>query len=1204
MEVDYSDTEDITEQDHGQRLDISNSKSKLATVLEALKEVIVSQHSTQREPSHTEYFAIIASTLNSNTETEHLAELLQILESVTERSSKVIVQLQFKPLSTCLLQIANSCSENQSRILTNCIRALGKLSIMQECSEAVWSSRHGLQVTNAFLSLIDDNRPKLRKLVHDTLRFLLQHHKLNKFNGLRLYVADFCIAVLTSCTRSDYKRSLQVVFFLESSLSLLPDTKLGAIFNVACKLQNCEQPMLVAAVYRMFDGFFQSNLNVKVAFLVTCVQILLNHKPITADMESNSYFCTACGSAMVAIYKLSIQEFENFILRSIVLLISECESEFSQVHCAVAASMKRLIIQCFENLPQKLIEESIKSIQQILQLRLQHTWIYTLDVIRVLFDTFLGKDRSKYIIEAMIKTADLYHAIESKSIVVQPELHRLIGDALGRALRSCGVEQFLENVSFVSTKVNYSSVDENREWVLRILAANVRYIPCYLSDYGKLILPVARKCNQLMQKYESEGKEHNALIEKTRTIQLWSLFPEFCYFGPLDIVTSFPLMPTVLQSCLDDPSLPELKEPIILGLQYIAKSALTRNNVAEKEVLQKYATSLLTSLLKILEFTSVSSSLFTLGVNCIGVWISIVSKKTVDSITKKLLQLLLHATSSDSMNIDMTDNLSQATAGAAGWMLILQAIIPHLSDAMVELLYRSIRPLMIVNNSNDSITMQKRAYHILSGILYTHSDKLFLFEKPQDILLFIKESLLTCHVSSRSIRLKCIEYLIDKIPEEEKGTMIKDLFGEILICLKDANKKTRDSAMDLLKLMMQVTTSAEVFTMLCAGLAGESSSMRSSAIISLCMLLLDRRNDEEIVVLHCDIIPMMVMLLEQNHKCAELTRAILSFVRVSCATLPEEHLLNSLPSLIFCFTEGLGDEKNKYVSRSRAIMRKLVRRVEESSLRDALPESEIHLLNYVLRMNRRANRRKEIEKKDRLQRMLGSDSEDSDDEDDDDDVTENKEVDYRMTSRPKAIRSDEIMNTFASSLDELLEDNIKGSSFEILTNREQLSSKSKLSKVANAEKDDEADEKYIITFAADGQLVIKENDSSNNLRETDENVDVLKAKRGDVNSKPEEKLQKRAREPGEEYRSKRGSGDVWRSGMLQPHAFIPLDPKMMTKRHKRDALSTYTSVVGGNKHPLKTSKTLKGRAVGAQGNRKQRAAVRSHAKIAHRKNSK
>jgi len=46
------------------------------------------------------------------------------------------------------------------------------------------------------------------------------------------------------------------------------------------------------------------------------------------------------------------------------------------------------------------------------------------------------------------------------------------------------------------------------------------------------------------------------------------------------------------------------------------------------------------------------------------------------------------------------------------------------------------------------------------------------------------------------------------------------------------------------------------------------------------------------------------------------------------------------------------------------------------------------------------------------------------------------------------------------------------------------------------------------------------------------------------NSKEGSTSSKRARrEPGEEYRSKKSGGDVWRKGMLEPHAFIPLGEK-------------------------------------------------------------
>ena len=74
---------------------------------------------------------------------------------------------------------------------------------------------------------------------------------------------------------------------------------------------------------------------------------------------------------------------------------------------------------------------------------------------------------------------------------------------------------------------------------------------------------------------------------------------------------------------------------------------------------------------------------------------------------------------------------------------MVQAIIPHMSETMVSLLYRTVRPLLSVN---ESVSLQKRAYNVLDSLLKHHGNILTATESRMDILGLIVESLLTCQV--------------------------------------------------------------------------------------------------------------------------------------------------------------------------------------------------------------------------------------------------------------------------------------------------------------------------------------------------------------------------------------------------------------------------------------------------------------------------
>ena len=52
---------------------------------------------------------------------------------------------------------------------------------------------------------------------------------------------------------------------------------------------------------------------------------------------------------------------------------------------------------------------------------------------------------------------------------------------------------------------------------------------------------------------------------------------------------------------------------------------------------------------------------------------------------------------------------------------------------------------------------------------------------------------------------------------------------------------------------------------------------------------------------------------------------------------------------------------------------------------------------------------------------------------------------------------------------------------------------------------------------------------------------------------------------GAQYRSKRAGGDVVRKGMLQPYAFIPLDPRAHSKKNKAGTVEQYSSVIASRR---------------------------------------
>lgn len=465
----------------------------------------------------------------------------------------------------------------------------------------------------------------------------------------------------------------------------------------------------------------------------------------------------------------------------------------------------------------------------------------------------------------------------------------------------------------------------------------------------------------------------------------------------------------------------------------------------------------------------------------------------------------------------------------------------------------------------------------------------------------------------------------------------------MLICQKDANKKTRDSATELLLMMIRKITPYEMLTQLCSGMAGETSVMRSAAVTGLCLLVLEHRGDTELMIAAANLLPTVCLLLRDE--CPEETRAVLSYVRVCAAVLPLRGALEgALPQIVYAFSDGLGPHKAKFSSRVRAIMRKLFQRVETAMLRDLLSEPDKALLEYIERRARKAARKKDVHMVDsnRIDKMLGSDSEDSDDEQDDSrslrgtsiagksmagkSVKSRKEKeDPRLSSRPKAVKASDVKDNFPHSLEDLLDDqpaSYLGIRRPPTVGKERMmvptgtgvpkGGKSSSGDASSMpERADDEDEEYTVAVTSDGRVVVQAREDTSGVGGAGdlERAGFMQGVAGGRKGAREEaeaesvkaaaaeammKKRQRVKEPGEEYRSRKAGGDVWKKGMLEPHAYIPLDPRLLNKKNHKEAVAHFSSVVKSGKKTRLSESTVGKKSHVVLGNRNQRRQAREH----------
>lgn len=1278
-------------------------------ILSSLRDAIATQGvpGQKHEPTPTEYFAAIVSVLKEGN-IEHLEAFLQIFAAVIPKTNQAIVQSQFKVISLVMIDIMRAYTDN-TQVLKNAIEIIGSFSCAADMSEGFWSKPDALRAINALFACIDDDRTAVRKASCQQIRSILLLHKTKNCRSARSYASDFCSEVFKQCTRSNYKRSLYVVMFLEESLATLMDADVVSLFAALVRLIECEQPILTAAVYRTIDCLFQSNaLTIPPEAVTGNLKALLQLQGRSADMQANTLFYSSLCSGVLSVQKRSPTALTAPILSDFVnCFIFGCETDISEIHCAIGNALKR-IMNVFISVPavfssakkdKKTSPELMQRVQffaehlaHLLTPRFQNSWLYIMDSVRFFFEriniTMSMPERQQV---ALIRSlgplikglSGVVSMISTGMLKVSPGADAALEVALAGSLSSlCGPINFVKVLMPIETRVfetgDELSIDQqsafistilrNKVWLVRFLKRHMKSMACSLDDFAMHVLP--------MIEYVKGQSTNGSTAEAVET--LWALFPEFCAsYDSRDIAIAIPRLIGTISSAVDrycrsrQSSTNDVNplievSPIFLGLTNAANIVLSRCDPAtvfsppssDFSVLSSYAQVVLPMLITFLEVSELNDKLYQTGIHCLEAWSGLSPPNLLGNISKKMLQLLLMTSA---VQPGVTKSSDSDGVVAAKYMSIVLAIIPKISPSMVQLLYRTIKPLLSVN---EIVTVQKRSYLVLRALLTDRPRDLFEKEAPRDVLSMLGESFLLCHVSARSMRLECMELVIRAIDNDQQTdqTSFTDvchmILGEVLISQKDSNGKCRLAAVSVLKCLIMRVPPMDMLIDLCSAVAGETPSMRSSAIGGLALLLqLRKKTDPGLFNTVFQLLPSVSLLLLQNN--IEETRSILSLYRVLVTSAPPELLMNLLEDILRQTLGTTPAMKSKFMKKSRKIVRKALDRFGSVVIGPMIPESDAGLLAYLQRLERRQERKKSgksttasvFEEED----MGYSDNDDSGSEisafngtqggalstrgraDSVDELTEmvnqhyannqSSSSDYRLDKRQKATfagmsdlgRNGSSTGYLPMSLDDLMED--QGPSKRDARSRRGTSVLSVAQPASRKRSRETADtasvmdvqsetagrrgkpsaatssepmEKYNVRFDDSGILVVEENDDMpppSDDRGADDEITTKDNHMARAAAVGDQKKTKIAHEPGEEYRSKRASGDVWKRGMLEPHAYVPLDGRLLAKTNTANAIAHFGSLMKG-------SKGIKKKLINTKHNMLSRNAKRAQAKHA------
>jgi ribosomal RNA-processing protein 12 len=523
----------------------------------------------------------------------------------------------------------------------------------------------------------------------------------------------------------------------------------------------------------------------------------------------------------------------------------------------------------------------------------------------------------------------------------------------------------------------------------------------------------------------------------------------------------------------------------------------------------------------------------------------------LQSLFTKVIHRLLEASQAEE---DLSDKMCSLLA-------LAQALYTSqcLSESSVVLLYRALRPLIATDETQPRT--QKRAYKALAELC---KSKTFVTSdgRTKELVELLTASTATSQISARSMRLRCLEAITDSLrgsPAIEQW-IYSSLLPEILLCLKDSNKRTRESASNLLMSVSKDGADTVILIQcITAAVASETSHMRSAAVTALSKVVHEHgRTDQRVQ----DLIPSLLqtVLLLSDDPSREVAKSFLVFVRVAVKACPPEMTKDLLPAILESLLK-YHKGKDRFRGKIKMLMKKLVRTYGYDYLLPLIPESQNQIIAYVKKLPKLdakakdARRGRPQAREKSVDEMMASDEEDSDDEA----GAFGGSSDRKATTgkRGRGARTGDL-----AMGQTLIRNDSSGSKLEV----KDLANKVGRSGGEFEDSDDDDDE---VKFDDRGKLVVTED---GNEKKTDANDEPMidAARRPSARDRAAGQDPRRQKEKGKKlgdsYKARKAGGDVKRKGQkLDPYAYVPLDGRSYTKKNRRNAVEQLDSVVRGKK---------------------------------------
>ncbi|CAA2965615.1 RRP12 [Olea europaea subsp. europaea] len=960
------------------------------------------------------YFGATCSSLDrlssSSEPPGHLLDaLITILSLVVDEFNTSILKSKYDYLSELLIRVLRSKTIGVNGIVP-ALKCVSLSLIVRE--KVAWADV--AQLYGVLLGYITDDRPKVRKQSQSRLRDVLSNFQISPVLAPLLAASSeaitnvlerFLLLAGGSKDSEGPKGAQEVLYVLDALKFCLPYMSAKSSTNIMKyfkTLLELKQPLVTRRITDALNALCLHSIgevSAEVLLDLLC-SLITSVTSNESSADSMTFTARLLEIGMKRVYSLNRQICVVKLPVVFNALKDILVSEHEEATVAAMATFKSLLQACIdENLIKQgvgeitmssnatsrksgptVIEKVCATIGSLLDYHYASVWDMSFQIVSSMFEK-LGK-YSSYFLRGTLKSLADMQKLPDEDFPFRKQLH----ECVGAALIAMGPETFL---NVLPLGLDVQDLSEANLWLFPILKQYI--VGANISFFTKSILPMIGAMKQKSATLEQEGRIYSARNVDGLIYSLWSLLPSFCNY-PVDTAEGLKDLEKALCSALREE--PDLRGIICSSLQILIQQNKkvhegngdllnVEMSIPEKRAIALYTSQAADANLRMLkssarELLSVLSGVFLksskdtggLLLNTIGELASISDKEVVTRFFKTTMQKLLKVTqeagksgtskNSNLMQVDNSSHEGSLSLTRAQLFDLAVSLLPGLDAKEIDLLFIAIQPAL----KDVEGFIQKKAYKVLS-MIFRHSDE-FISRRLEEMLSLMIEVLPSCHFSAKRHRLDCLYFLIIHVSKDGSEQMrhgtAAAFLTEIILALKEANRKTRNRAYDILVEIGHACGDEEkggkkenlyqFFNMVAGGLAGESPHMISASMKGLARLAYEF---SDLVSAVYNVLPSTFLLLQRKNR--EIIKANLGLLKVLVAKSQAEGLQKHLQSLVDGLLNWQDSTKNHFKAKIKLLLEMLVRKCGLDAVKEVMPEEHTKLLTNIRKMKERKERK-------------------------------------------------------------------------------------------------------------------------------------------------------------------------------------------------------------------------------------------------------